>query len=217
MNSFFASFLQKIGHLTAKAALYAQPMPLKYCQPHVYGFQHQQLIQVPRVGVYGHHVYNPVSMAYLPFAISVNARLRLNRRLKQRLKLNTWTITVPLPAPTLSLMAILPLILDTLPWKFILDTLPQKHIQDTLPQPLTLDILEPQLILDTLPLQLTMDILILTTPFLLLFITDIPTLTVPSDITPTKLSKPQLWKTDLFRKTSVTKKHQTNHTFILAK
>ena len=59
MNSFFASFLQKIGHLTAKAALYAQPMPLKYYQPHVYGFQHQQLIQVPRVGVYGHHVYHP--------------------------------------------------------------------------------------------------------------------------------------------------------------
>ena len=96
------------GKRDAKAALYAQPMPLKYCQPHVYGFQHQQLIQVPRVGVYGHHVYNPVSMAYLPFAISVNARLRLNRRLKQRLKLNTTGLntmvntTVPLPAPTLS-------------------------------------------------------------------------------------------------------------------
>ena len=34
-------------------------MPLKYYQPQVYGVQHQQLIQVPRVGVYGHHVYQP--------------------------------------------------------------------------------------------------------------------------------------------------------------
>jgi len=66
----------KIQHLTAKAALYAQPMPLKYYQPQVYGVQHQQLLQVPRVGVlpqhlvspqvyggssqvYGHHVYQP--------------------------------------------------------------------------------------------------------------------------------------------------------------
>ena len=49
----------KIQHLSAKAALYAQPMPLKYYQPQVYGVQHQQLIQVPRVGVLPHHVYQP--------------------------------------------------------------------------------------------------------------------------------------------------------------
>jgi len=49
----------KIQHLTAKAALYTQPMPLKYYQPQVYGVQHQQLIQVPRVGVLPHHVYQP--------------------------------------------------------------------------------------------------------------------------------------------------------------
>merc|ERR1711956_192217 len=104
------------------------------------------------------------------------------------------------PAPTLSLMDILPpLIMDTLP-QLILDTLPQQPILDTLPQ---------LLILDILPQQLIRDIPILITPFLLplstLLITDIPTITVHTDITPTKLSKPQLSKTDLFTKTSVTK------------
>merc|ERR1712008_559038 len=73
-------------------------------------------------------------------------------------------------------------------------------ILDTLPQPL---------ILDTLPQQLIRDIPILITPFLLplstLLITDIPTLTVHTDITPTELYKPQLSKTDLFTRTSVTK------------
>jgi len=56
----------KIQHLTAKAALYAQPMPLKYYQPHVYGVQHQQLIQVPRVGYPAMKVYTgyPTTTAY---------------------------------------------------------------------------------------------------------------------------------------------------------
>jgi len=49
----------KIQHLTAKAALYAHQMPLKYYQPQVYGVQHQQLLQVPRVGVLPHHVVAP--------------------------------------------------------------------------------------------------------------------------------------------------------------
>ena len=34
-------------------------MPLKYYQPQFYGVQHQQFIQVPWVGLYGHHVYQP--------------------------------------------------------------------------------------------------------------------------------------------------------------
>merc|ERR1712129_649051 len=105
-------------------------------------------------------------------------------------------------------MDILPLILDTLP-QLILDTLPQQLILDTLPQQLILDTLPQPLILDILPQQLIRDIPILITPFLLplstLLITDIPTLTVHTDITPTKLYKPQLSQTDLFTRTSVTK------------
>merc|ERR1712008_533458 len=97
----------------------------------------------------------------------------------------------------------------------ILDTLPQQLILDTLPPQLILDTLPRQLILDTLPQQLIRDIPTLTTPFLpppsTLLITLIPTLTVP---TPTTLSKPQLSKTDLFTRTSVTEKHQKNHMFI---
>merc|ERR1712129_689945 len=86
-------------------------------------------------------------------------------------------------------MDILPLILDTLP-QLILDTLPQQLILDTLPQQLILDTLPQPLILDILPQQL---------------IRDIPTLTGHTDITPTPLYKPQLSKTDLFTRTSVTK------------
>merc|ERR1719491_42345 len=84
----------------------------------------------------------------------------------------------------------------------ILDTLPQQLILDTLPPQLILDTLPQQLILDTLPQQLIRDIPTLTTPFLP------PPSTLLITLIPTTMSKPQLSKTDLFTRTSVTKKHQ---------